>query len=305
MSTATGARSLALIHWILGTMSNTFNAPLVTHSGQCCLQTREGSFGTQRTGSSWASDCPNWWLNVQPQESGLPKKALPAPSSESWTDFFNKKIYIYFFWKRQTTSTEYSGLGFRKKLQNSFTEMLPLGHLSHQKIKKCRYPGSSCWKSAFWFAEELPIYTLSQLMLTSAIQQQLHSHVQKKLRSLNWRTVAQGHLAKGQSRTPALNLLIVLKAWSRQAIAQAIRLHGMWTQKASRFLFDHTRFAPSCNLAHALRALSNYQRNHLPHQRSYPMSPHGHKVFTFQSSLFSTPPPPTSQCITSTLITSH
>lgn len=109
MSTATGARSLALIHWIVGTMSNTFNAPLVTHSGQCCLQTREGSFGTQRTGSSWASDCPNWWLNVQPQESGLPKKALPAPSSESWTDFFNKKIYVYIFFERdkpQVLSTQ-------------------------------------------------------------------------------------------------------------------------------------------------------------------------------------------------------
>lgn len=178
----------------------------------------------------------------------------------------------------------------------------PWVHLSHQKIKKRRYPGSSCLKSAFRFAEECPIYTLSQLMFTIATKQQLHSHVQKKLRSLNWRAVAQGHLAKGQSQTPAPTFWLSSSPGLYKGL---LRLSAYMERGSKRRADSFLTIQGLCwaaifweALAHALWAIIRVS-GHIP-------CPHLDTKSSLSSHPYlARPPPPASQCITGTLIISH
>lgn len=174
----------------------------------------------------------------------------PQGMSHELTFLTKKNIYIYIFSKRQTTSTT-QGWCFERSssTENGFySDASPGSICLVRKWRKGRCPGSSCLKSAFKFAKEFPIYMLSQLMLIIALKQELHSTQGGETEITQSKGCGSGAFSYGTEPGSRPLLLITLIPFSLQVLAQSVSLHDMGIQKASRFLFDHTRFVLSCNL---------------------------------------------------------
>lgn len=222
------------------------------------------------------------------------KKALPVPGNESWTDFFNLKKKNTFFSKRQTTSTEYSGLGFWKSLQcrEQLSRNASLGSIC--LIRKLREAGIQVPH----FNECFPVCRGTShiyIMSVNSHNSQLHcmcgknwDHYLEGLWLRDIRLRDRGRLQPPPSDCPhglvykrLLRLSAYRECGSKRWTDSFLTVWGL----CRAAVFWET-------LAHALWALCNSQRSHLPPQWSHLMSPHGHEVFTLQSPLFSTRPIP-------------
>lgn len=150
--------------------SNTFSHPSVTCSGQrlsssprgCIWNREQNLLGPQTVYSNDPMHNRRNW--------GYQKKALPAPENGSYTDALIKKA---FFKDKQTISSTQSWCFERtSRTENSFTVMHPLGPFVYcQKIKKGPVSRFFMFKESFQVYKAACQYTLSHLMLATALKE--------------------------------------------------------------------------------------------------------------------------------------